>query len=101
MARPLGESRSQDPPRTTDAPTHGATRRTFLATGTVAAGALAGGAMFPTSARAAGDPVDSILPAQWPDGPGRLNTPQRADATLRRILEDIDPERVRHTVETL
>ena len=57
--------------------------------------------MFPTSARAAGDSGDSVLPAPWPDGPGRLNTPQRADATLRRILEDIDPDRVRHTIETL
>ena len=31
----------------------------------------------------------------------RPNRPQRADATLRRILDDIDPDRIRHTIETL
>ncbi len=41
------------------------------------------------------------LPPQWPDGPGRSNRPQRTDPTLRRILADIDPDRIRHTIETL
>ncbi len=43
-------------------------------------------------------PVD---PASWPDGPGRLNRAQPADATLRGILRDVDPRRIRHTIETL
>jgi Zn-dependent M28 family amino/carboxypeptidase len=43
----------------------------------------------------------AILPPQWPDGPGRLNIPQPADATLRSILSDVDPGRIRHTIETL
>jgi hypothetical protein len=101
VVRHLGNRRSQDPSHSTQAPTHGATRRTFLATGTVAAGALAGGALFPTAAHAAGDSGASVLPEQWPPGPGRLNQPQRADTTLRRILDDIDPDRIRHTIETL
>ena len=41
------------------------------------------------------------LPAQWPDRPGRPNRPQSADRTLRRILADVDPDRIRHTIVTL
>ena len=48
-----------------------------------------------------GDHGSRALPAPWPDGPGRPNRPQHADRTLRRILADIDPDRVRHTIETL
>jgi hypothetical protein len=40
-------------------------------------------------------------PPSWPGGPGRPNRPQHADRALRRILDDVDPERIRHTVETL
>src|SRR6476469_8895909 len=80
-----------------------ASRRTFLASGTVAAGALAGGALVPGAAHADGghgshSPVE---PAPWPDGPGRLNRPQPADATRRHILREIDPRRNPHTIETL
>jgi hypothetical protein len=42
-----------------------------------------------------------VLPAPWPDGPGRPNTPQEPDRTLRRILDQVDPDRIRHTIETL
>jgi len=77
----------------------GATRRTVLATGAVAAGALTGGALAPSSAVAS--PGSDPEPAPWPDGPGRPNRPQPADATLRQILSDVDPARVRHTIETL
>jgi hypothetical protein len=67
----------------------------------VAAGAIAGGALVPGAARASDGSGGSVVPAPWPDGPGRLNRPQRADATLRRIIDDIDPDRIRHTIETL
>ena len=89
-----------DPDIPRPAPTHGASRRTLLATGGLAAGALAGGVLAPTAAHAAGS-ASSVEPEAWPDGPGRLNRPQRADATLRRILDDIDPDRIQHTIETL
>jgi hypothetical protein len=57
----------------------------------------------PEPARAAhGSPgADAVLPPQWPDGPGNLNQPQRPDRTLRGILRDVDPHRIRHTIETL
>lgn len=48
-----------------------------------------------------GDHRSRDLLAPWPDGPGRPNHPQHADPTLRRILADIDPDRIRHTIETL
>src|SRR3954470_19499106 len=89
-----------DPDNPRPAPTHGASRRTLLATGGIAAGALAGGVLAPTAAHAAGS-ASSVEPEPWPGGPGRLNRPQRADATLRRILDDIDPDRIRNTIETL
>jgi hypothetical protein len=79
-----------------------ASRRTFLASGTVAAGALAGGVLVPGAAHADGGGSGSgIEPAPWPDGPGRRNRPQPADHTLRGILDDVDPRRIRHTIETL
>src|SRR4051794_31059098 len=89
-----------DPDNPRPAPTRGASRRTLLATGGIAAGALAGGAFAPAAAHASGSGSD-VEPEPWPDGPGRLNRPQRADATLRRIVDDIDPDRIRHTIETL
>src|SRR5262245_17777766 len=101
MSNHLGKNPEHPP----SAPTHGATRRTLLTTGTIAAGALAGGALTPDAALAAvsasGADAAGVLPDQWPDGPGRLNRPQNADATLRGILRDIDPDRIRHTIETL
>jgi hypothetical protein len=80
-----------------------ASRRTFLAGSTVAAGALAGGALAPGAAHASvgSHGADGVLPPQWPDGPGHLNQPQRPDPTLRAILRDVDPSRIRHTIETL
>jgi len=89
-----------DPDNPRPAPIHGASRRTLLATGGIAAGALAGGVLAPTAAHAAGS-ASSVEPEPWPDGPGSLNRPQRADATLRRIIDDIDPDRIQHTIETL
>src|SRR3954447_5822352 len=95
MSTSLG---NPDTPR--PAPTHGASRRSLLATGGIAAGALAGGAFAPAAAHDSGRRPD-VEPEPWPDGPGRLNRPQRADATLRRIIDDIDPDRIRRTIETL
>ena len=82
---------------------HASSRRTFLAGSTVAAGALAGSALVPESAYAShgSHGADGVLPPQWPDGPGHLNKPQRPDRTLRGILRDVDPRRIRHTIETL
>jgi Peptidase family M28 len=98
MSTSFGDPELPDP-----VPTHGASRRSFLATGGVAAGALAGGALAPTAAHAAHahHAASGIEPPPWPDGPGHRNRPQHADATLRRILDDIDPARIRHTIETL
>src|SRR3954447_16152500 len=89
-----------DPDNPRPAPTRGASRRTLLATGGIAAGALAGGAFAPAAAHASGS-GSAVEPEPWPDGPGRLNRPQRPDATLRRIVHDIDPDRIRRTIETL
>src|SRR5262245_13283340 len=97
MSNHLGKT--PDNPR--PAPTHGATRRTSLATGSVAAGAVAGGALAPGRAFASSGDASSVEPADWPDGPGRLNRPQTAAATLRGILRDIDPDRIQNTIETL
>ncbi len=94
----LSEDHAQPTP-----PTHAASRRTFLAGSTIAAGALAGSALVADPAHAANGAhgADGVLPPQWPDGPGQLNRPQRADRTLRDILRDVDPRRIRHTIETL
>jgi hypothetical protein len=94
----LSEDRDQSTPHA-----HASSRRTFLAGSTIAAGALAGGTFAPDPAHAANGShgADGVLPPQWPDGPGRLNQPQRADRTLRGILRDVDPRRIRHTIETL
>jgi len=96
MATHLGQPDTSPHP----VPTHGASRRTFLATGGIAAGAIAGGTLVPAAAHAATS-ASAIEPEAWPDGPGRLNRPQRADATLRQIIDDIDPDRIQHTIETL
>ena len=43
-----------------------------------------------------------ILPPQWPDGPGRTEQAAASPtARCRGILRDVDPERIRHTIETL
>ena len=69
-------------------------RRTFL-TGAVAAAGAAGLAGTPAAADGVGAPDD------WPDGPGQRVRPQPPDAELRRILGELDPERMRATVAEL
>jgi hypothetical protein len=83
------------------APHRGASRRTVLTGGTLAAGALAGGALVPGIAHASDGSNGGVALPEWPSGPGQPNRPQGADATLRGILRDIDPARIRHTIETL
>lgn len=56
---------------------------------------------MPEAAHAAGGSGSGVEAPDWPDGPGRPDRPQQADATLQRILADIDPARIRHTIETL
>ena len=43
---------------------------------------------MPEAAHAAGGPGSGVEAPDWPDGPGRLDRPQQADATLQRILAD-------------
>jgi hypothetical protein len=62
---------------------------------------MVGGVLVPEAAHAAGGSGSGVEAPDWPDGPGRLDRPQQADATLQRILADIDPDRIRHTIETL
>jgi hypothetical protein len=75
------------------------TRRGFLASGAALAGAsVAAGASSASATSASGHGAGG---GEWPPGPGKANTAQRADAELRAILREIDPHRIRHTVETL
>ena len=37
----------------------------------------------------------------WPEGPGSPVRPQEPDADLRAMLREIDPDRIRRTIETL
>jgi Peptidase family M28 len=76
------------------------TRRGLLAGGA----ALAGTSVASSAAAAAPRARSDIGPgqvAEWPPGPGLPNTPQPADAELRAILRAVDPDRIRHNVETL
>jgi hypothetical protein len=43
----------------------------------------------------------SIASEDWPDGPGSRIRPQRADRELRRMLAEIDPDRVERIVRKL
>src|SRR4051812_12408538 len=74
------------------------TRRGFLAGGAALAGASAASG---APAHAAGRRGAGHAGGDWPSGPGRPNTNQRADAELRAIVREIDPVRVRDTIETL
>lgn len=79
------------------------------------AAALAGGAVaipFAGPAAAASvpgsdgyaDPAGTALFFQeqhWPDGPGKPNRPQQADAELRSIVREIDPDRIEATIRKL
>lgn len=94
---------SQDRP-TPAQPAH-ATRRALLGTGAAAAAGLAATAAeasgaAPSTARGRGPGGDPFTEA-WPDGPGRALRPQPADAELRAILHEVDPRRIRATVERL
>ena len=76
-------------------------RRTFL--GAAAAGSAAV-AVAPLPALA--DPRPGRGPdgggePDWPNGPGRRNTVQQPDAELRAMLREIDPRRIRATIEKL
>ncbi len=79
-------------------------RRAFLAGGAALGGAaLASAAPFGGQADAAPKATDALRAtgSAWPPGPGRRNTPQEADATLRAILRQVDPSRIRDTIATL
>jgi Peptidase family M28 len=76
------------------------TRRGFLASGAALAGAsVAAGSSTATASSGTGP--GGTGGGQWPPGPGQPNTTQRADNTLKGILREIDPVRIRHNVETL
>jgi Zn-dependent M28 family amino/carboxypeptidase len=78
------------------------TRRGFLAGGATLAGAsVAAGASTAHASQASSHGGAGGHDDQWPPGPGLSNSPQRADAELLSILREIDPDRIRHTVETL
>jgi Peptidase family M28 len=80
------------------------TRRGFLASGAALAGtSIAAGASSASSASATSDHGGGHhgRGVDWPPGPGLPNTSQKADSELRSILREIDPERIRHTIETL
>ena len=76
---------------------HTPSRRTFLTGSAVAATTVAATGLT-GAGTAAADPAGS--PA-WPDGPGKPNRPQAADATLKEILRQVDPARIRATIDTL
>jgi hypothetical protein len=72
-------------------------RRAFLTTSATLATASAIGAAAPTVAGAAVAPPGG----EWPPGPGALIRPQLPDRELRQLLEEIDPARMRATIEKL
>lgn len=75
------------------------TRRSILSgSGALAVAALAGQSPASAGHGHAGSPASA---PSWPDGPGRRLKAQRADAELRAILDEIDPARIRATVEKL
>ena len=81
-------------------PFHLPTRRGFLAGGAAFAGAsVAAGTSSASATSGHGGGHDGG--GDWPPGPGQPNTDQQADHELRAILREIDPERIRHTIETL
>ena len=79
------------------------TRRGFLASGAALAGAsvAAGGPPALASPSAGHGHGHGHSHDEWPSGPGQANTTQPADGTLRAILREIDPERIRHNIEAL
>jgi hypothetical protein len=77
------------------------TRRGFLAGGAAFAGASVAGTSSASATSGHGGGRGHDGGAEWPPGPGQPNTAQRADHELRSILREIDPDRIRHTIETL
>jgi hypothetical protein len=76
------------------------TRRGFLASGAALAGASV--AAGPTaSAHGHDHGHGGGGGGEWPPGPGLPNTTQTADAQLRAILREIDPDRIQRTIERL
>jgi hypothetical protein len=78
-------------------------RRGFLASGAALVGTSVAAGASPTAAVPGSGHGSGHGPGggEWPPGPGQANTTQKADATLRQILREIDPERIRQNVETL
>src|SRR3954468_23260264 len=76
----------------------GSTSRRVLLAGPGTPG-RAGLFIGPVEAAAAAGSLD--LSDNWPDGPGRLNRPQRPDDALRVMLAEVHPRRIEHTVRKL
>ncbi len=72
-------------------------RRAFLTTSATLATASAIGAAAPA---VAGAPVPEATD-NWPPGPGQQIVPQPPDSELLRLLGEIDPARLRATIEKL
>src|SRR3954454_19856785 len=80
------------------------TRRGFLAGSAAVAGASVAAGASPAAASTDAASTDLPILAQrlrWPHGPGYPNHQQNPDAELRSILRQIDPDRIRQTIETL
>jgi hypothetical protein len=73
-------------------------RRAFLTTSATLATAGAIGAAVPAAAGAAAGPQATD---KWPPGPGQPIVPQAPDGELIRLLGEIDPARMRTTIEGL
>lgn len=72
------------------------TRRAVLGAGAAAAAGMAASVAVPSGSTAAGRSA-----VDWPDGPGRPVRAQQPDAELRRILREVDPDRIQAIVERL
>lgn len=81
---------------TISGPSSSTTRRALLGGSTALAAAAISA---PAHAQSRRHPDGAA--ATWPDGPGRPLRPQHADRELRAILAEVDPRRIRATVETL
>lgn len=77
----------------------GSTTRRGLIAG--AGGVVAGAGLAPGRADARTGPGSSSPGGAWPEGPGHRNRPQEPSAELRAILREVDPRRIRRTIETL
>ncbi|MFL6163475.1 MAG: M20/M25/M40 family metallo-hydrolase [Jatrophihabitantaceae bacterium] len=75
-------------------------RRAFLTTSATLATAGAIGAAVPGVANAS-SPADGAPGHDWPPGPGERIRQQQPDDELRRLVSEIDPDRLRATIEKL